>query len=527
MLALKETKRPPKARTSVAYRGEEMMTPSDRRCVLRLAGPVVLRRPDGAEVPLRSAKQVGLLALLGTGRELRRTRAELQDKLWSRSDPERGAASLRQALSGLRRQLGDDADLIIASTRTVALDPDRVTVSLELPAAALTGRAEFAEGLEIEDPEFEDWLRDRRSEFGEFLGGGTPVAPTGDERPTMVALPPSCAEPRLRPFAEILTSDIAAQIARGGDADLHTGGCSPTGRDLLSVQTRAVLQGDRARTQVELCAPRSRRILWIGSVDYTDLETGPDAGELEMLTVEATGAAIRYFGRLCPHGLPCLSHLPYQLRAQFPFHAEHYDARIDDWLSRNFDPRTKAVRLAWQARLRLLQLLDGSVTDPSLPAEVRALGTEALSLDPANPMVAAIAADVALHAGGEPQVAVELARASTSSDPLNPIAQAILAQGLLRLGENEGGRRAARRALSLSITYPDRSWWHAICTAAEKERGDTARARLSADVANSRSPASDRRLPGLPPSGRKSSSGAPSSSASRRQGGRLSVPKAT
>ena len=113
-----------------------------------------------------------MLALLGTSSGLRRSRAWLQDKLWSDRDQEHGAASLRQALTGMRQSLGEDRGCIVTEQSWVALDPAQVSVLLEPEPEDwdLTGEPpEFCEGLDIADPEFEDWLRDQRTACEERL----------------------------------------------------------------------------------------------------------------------------------------------------------------------------------------------------------------------------------------------------------------------------------------------------------------------------------------------------------------------
>jgi TolB-like protein/tetratricopeptide (TPR) repeat protein len=127
---------------------------------------------NGADVTPRGAKTQGLLALIGSAPGLRRTRAFLQDKLWSDRGPEQGAASLRQSLAEIRRALGDGRDCLVTEAGMVGLDPDRVRVVVEPGPGdwGPTGEAsEFVEGLDVADPEFENWIRDQRLAFADRL----------------------------------------------------------------------------------------------------------------------------------------------------------------------------------------------------------------------------------------------------------------------------------------------------------------------------------------------------------------------
>jgi TolB-like protein len=179
---------------------------------LRLAGPLRLVRCDGTEITPRSAKAQALLALLGSAPSARRSRAWLQDKLWSDRGPEQAAASLRQALAELRRALGDCRDCLIADAGWVGLDPDRVEVQID-PEPADFGLAgeppEFAEGLDVRDPEFEDWIRDQRLAYAEQITTG----PTSERQPRTAK---ASADPAALPAGRAV-SPTAREAALDGD----------------------------------------------------------------------------------------------------------------------------------------------------------------------------------------------------------------------------------------------------------------------------------------------------------------------
>lgn len=139
--------------------------PADSLC-LDLIGPLRLRGTDGSDLTPRGRKAQGLLALVGTAPGLRRSRAWLQDKLWSDRGTEQGASSLRQCLTEIRSALGRHVDCFETDRTWVAFDPDRIRVRKDCgPLAALD--VEFLEGLDIRDPEFEHWIRDKRMSFTE------------------------------------------------------------------------------------------------------------------------------------------------------------------------------------------------------------------------------------------------------------------------------------------------------------------------------------------------------------------------
>lgn len=139
--------------------------PVDGLC-LDLVGPLRLRDMLGSDLTPKGMKAQGMLALIGTSPVLRRSRAWLQDKLWSDRAPEQGAASLRQCLVRIRSALGRHVGCLETDRTWVAFDPGRVQVRRDCgPVAARD--AEFLEGIDIRDPEFEHWIRDQRMAYAD------------------------------------------------------------------------------------------------------------------------------------------------------------------------------------------------------------------------------------------------------------------------------------------------------------------------------------------------------------------------
>ena len=100
-------------------------------------------RSDGTSVPL-GAKHQALLALLSTSASGIRTRAFLEHTLWSLAQPEQAKASLRTALSTLKRHLGPEAAQAISANR------ERVTLDLQrVQFIQPEAHAEFMEGFEL------------------------------------------------------------------------------------------------------------------------------------------------------------------------------------------------------------------------------------------------------------------------------------------------------------------------------------------------------------------------------------------
>lgn len=135
---------------------------------LNLIGRMTVSTPEGEVIKISSKRGRALLALLAVAPSGQRERRWLQYKLWSTRGDREGSASLRQCLSGLKRAFGDRADVLIRDRTSVGLDLTRIDIDVDnLPALIANkpvhANSEFLEGLDIADPEFDDWLREQRS----------------------------------------------------------------------------------------------------------------------------------------------------------------------------------------------------------------------------------------------------------------------------------------------------------------------------------------------------------------------------
>jgi TolB-like protein/Flp pilus assembly protein TadD len=162
-----------------------------------LFGRFTVLSSHGKVIPISSKRGQALLAMLAVAPSGVRERRWLQYKLWSMRGDKEGAASLRQCLSALRKALGDGADAIVSDRASIGLDPGKVEIDLhDLPGLLaknpLLKHSEFLEGLDIADPEFEDWLREQRSFWETRM----------EEQATVSVVPAEPPEPVVEPRRE-------------------------------------------------------------------------------------------------------------------------------------------------------------------------------------------------------------------------------------------------------------------------------------------------------------------------------------
>jgi DNA-binding SARP family transcriptional activator/TolB-like protein len=153
---------------------KDRISPEPPALELRLLGSFELfDRASGAAIAVPSRKAKALLAVLAATLRFTASRARLAALLWSGSAEEQARQSLRQLLSNLRRApqpfpvVYDDANVRLEETavgvdvvslRNVAPD---ASIS-ELTRAVSVYRGAFGLGLEIGEPDFDDWLRAER-----------------------------------------------------------------------------------------------------------------------------------------------------------------------------------------------------------------------------------------------------------------------------------------------------------------------------------------------------------------------------
>lgn len=156
--------------------------PPGARVHLKLLGSFEGVLEAGQELVLQRRKARALLAYLALNPGQEHSRDKLVSLLWGTSDAEHGRASLRQALSALRKSLGGAADRVLnadgdsVSVNADALDVD-ATEFVRLAAAdsvetlrqcVALYRGDLCEGMDPREPAYEEWLEAERARYREL-----------------------------------------------------------------------------------------------------------------------------------------------------------------------------------------------------------------------------------------------------------------------------------------------------------------------------------------------------------------------
>ena len=450
---------------------------SDRALIVDLFGPFCLRDEVGFDLTPKARKAQGLLALLATAPRLKRSRTWLQDKLWSDRGPEQGAASLRQCLTDIRATLGPHADFLRTEAGWVALDPD-LTVVREEPVASLPGcNAEFLEGLDVRDPEFEDWLRGQRAarQRDGLVASAAPKAPVQaienvqPVRPLLLVDPIEGSREHLRLFAAMIGDGISAQIALMGNVQIVEALPEGLGRSPLGVRVavRVAEMGRLLYLQVRLIDLGSGTVFWIGLKEIDrPLPRAQFDGPIQLLSSEAASVAIDELGRMAEHAGDAdrIALLGYQALRHTVILDLEEQRRADRLLDAAFAAHRSGVFLAQRALIRVVQVYERMAPDERVAMdEAVAFIREALALHPYNPMVTAAAARVAIMLEAKVQVGLELAQKAVAQWPSSPLGWDSMATGLVLTGKPAEAHEAALRARRLASSLPQTYFWDALC----------------------------------------------------------------
>jgi TolB-like protein/Tfp pilus assembly protein PilF len=142
---------------------------------LRLLGGFRFEGRDGEERAVRARKARALLARIAMSPGRPFGRDELAGLLWGSMPDERARHNLRQCVSALRKDLGDDADVVISDAESVRVERGRLEVDAltieeaaqssdgeELEDADIVYDGDFLAGLEVREDPFDEWVDSER-----------------------------------------------------------------------------------------------------------------------------------------------------------------------------------------------------------------------------------------------------------------------------------------------------------------------------------------------------------------------------
>ena len=189
---------------------------------IKLIGPIRVTDRSGNDRTPTGRKAQAILAALCVAPGGRRGRKWLQGLLWSERDTKQSSDSLRQSVHQIRKSLGAQRGLLKSDRDAIALDLSRIRVDVlsmnrEEWRLAEAAHSEFLEGLDVNDPEFDDWLRDQRMTWT----ADHEAAKSGSLLPAQIAEQASVAIPPMLPQDWSLAVAIMPMRNETGDPALY------------------------------------------------------------------------------------------------------------------------------------------------------------------------------------------------------------------------------------------------------------------------------------------------------------------
>ncbi|MCR8549296.1 hypothetical protein M4578_15805 [Salipiger sp. P9] len=445
----------------------------------RMFGPFRVVTATGQDVTPKGQLRRAMLAVLLMSRDQICTRQSLIEMFWAESDPAKSAASLRTALSELRKDLAPlGPDCIIADRYSIRIDPDRITAGL---APSARRDAAFLEGIDLSlrgAEGFETWLRDQR------LNQEPPPAEQALEPSALLAL----IEPMITPPAAVAigllpcrsdgrdpSSELSANLALDRFLDALSGvlalrlfdyrdnfGLNGRGGPELDQSNgpRLMIRASchRARNQVsfQLLDTQSGEILWTGELSGI---ASPAA---------AAGATSDHdILRLVEELVPMLAEndgygetevlSPYQaIVSMFHLRQDRLD-RLQTMLETAVEDRRSPIHhalLCYLSTIRTGEKLGKSGF--AAPDAVRDLARDALRPDRFHAFSLSMSGYALTYLAGEAELGLDLAKKAVEIAPAQAFCWDQLALCLFSLGELDAGAIAAQRAQALGMHSPIR-----------------------------------------------------------------------
>lgn len=421
---------------------------SEQRKAIRISifGAFRIDGPGGEDLTPRSARARGLLALLATSQGLSLSRVQLGEMLWSERGQTQRLASLRQALSEVRRAFGIYAGVLEADRKVISLVVDRTIV-----AKASETTETMLDDLGIADPKFAAWRESQRQ------GPATVenFAPA-TKRPSLIFLTVNQRPDLMRLFEDQFI-DLATRSALDShsiDVRLEMPDQADRGSLIVTVQAFHLSHEGKIGIRVVLEAVNGHRVIWSGHTIEPFLP-GPVSRSIDHLRLnqQLQGKLGEFFSRPQindPHDAD--ANLLAAIGVRRMFSMRHEDLRLADQLfSKAFDIEARGLFEAWRAQLCAIRFIEQEGADKDeLRDRAISHGARAIELEPLNANVLSCVANARLALLGDVGGSLELSRLATEINPGNALAWWARSNAQLYAKDYSSAALAADRAYHLS-----------------------------------------------------------------------------
>lgn len=464
------------------------MSSNNGKVVISISSTVDITLPDTSKLDIKSAKALGILALLAMSPDFSRPRSWMRDRLWSDRSRTQATASLRQEIYALKKKLGDYSEIFDGNSKDLALNPEEVAVTKPSKIDHT-----FLEGLDLGDTAFQGWRQDEIDRAIGIASHSLGVTPLKEIEAEVVIRTPRQDDGSMFAMDAAISGLLATGLRDLTDVKITE---IPITK---SIPTNACIDITSSDRHVHIVVTNSqRKTCWshtealIPGLEVTEQVDRPDTAGLVNQTIEAVCDLLRIrvgaVSQMSPSQLTLMAqHLIFSMKRENLEKAELL-------LQRASSIRPAGIHAAWRAQLRAIQYVEQMLEDEE-QAKIDAdqLCHRAMELDPTNSMVVAAVAKSRLVMENNIVACDTLARKSLTLNPTNPFAWDVLAAAKLYSGSYESAYQLSTLAQQLSRRSSFGFWWDMgrSVTSALSGRVDTAVSmaeRASAQAGTFRAP---------------------------------------
>lgn len=444
---------------------------------LKLFSKFALTDSNGVDLTPVGTKARGLIALLALSPEFTRNRIWLQDKLWSDRAPEQSSGSLRQALSDIRRSLGDCRELLVTDRDSISLSPEYFRINDEIPK--LNGvplNTELFPSLDVKDAEFEHWIRDQRERIVPLdheVSESQPKPQASLKIPTVIFQTEMTLGISQQALAVEVIKNVSNSLLEFSDFRIFS--------DLVSSQeglgnnfnqgVMVLLQISSNRDYQSISAtianPITGQLHWMNSIQLDDTADKERQNEqiiifcsqlFESIVDSFSEESFEIFGLQAAALFGKLGrNLLFQLDKQSL-------SRADQYLESAYEIEPHGHLLAWRSYIRNISQFEHKTlsfldNDDGMDELIR----EAVAQDPTNSTTLAVAAQIEYIGGASIGQSLNLANQSVERNPANAFGLAMLANTHIANGDFQAGSAAAQNALNCVTISKSRFFFEFFC----------------------------------------------------------------
>lgn len=441
---------------------------------VNLRGPFRVFDDAGTDRTPKGIKERALLALLLLSPGQRRTRAFVQDKLWSERDAAMASGSCRQALANVRKALGPMADQLCSDRSAIWLHP-AVVADPEADADV----ADLLDDLDVRDPEFDEWLRDLRQRYEVRRPS---VAPAGRvvhyavKRPAVILWAAGAQRSERAAFLlRALSQRLEGELVMVGDIDVllteRQADADAADNASAQIEIESLDEDDRWFVLMRVYSLPVRRCVWTGRLQLPmQLAAIWDAPEMTRFVNQATSAVADVIG--VQGGLTPFAAVHRAVRRVYDFDKTSLES-ADGLLQRAQENDPSGLALAWRGFVRLTSALEFRQSTDEQNTEAVEFCNEAIARAGNHPVVLALASQVNLKMRGDSDFGHYLALRAAEASDRNPYALHALSQAMFFRGEFQKSHEVAVTARVNAEGMANSFSWDMQCSLSALSLGDT------------------------------------------------------